>query len=464
MFYNIIRTVCRKLPKPILKNIPVCFFHNKLYNDTYNFIKKSEYWTSNEWEYYQLKKIRQIVKHGYDTVPFYRKLYNDKCDGCPRIDTLRDIQKFPFLNKLDIKNNLEDLKSTALEKWRFMEAYTGGSTATALKFYIDGKYNSSKDKAYYQDAWDRIGYKVGKPTLYLKGRSVAKPEKNIFWAYIYPENYLNMSCDYLDKKHFDILLKEIINFSPKYVFSYPSACYQLMKLLKSRCIELDIKAIMLASENIPEYQRNELQDFFGCRVFSHYGHSEQVLIGAECEYSTNYHFYPQYGYLELIDMNDNPITEPNKLGEIVGTSLYNFAMPFIRYRTNDYGCWKVTKCKCSRNYPILDSLEGRLQEFIVTKDSRLVSICTMGAAHFRYLDNIEYTQYYQDTPGVFIFKVTSSKQISKDQLKTIKRDLEEKLDYSCDVRVIQVKKDDLKFTESNKKLMIEQKLDINKYI
>ncbi len=62
-----------------------------------------------------------------------------------------------------------------------------------------------------------------------------------------------------------------------------------------------------------------------------------------------------------------------ELGEIVITRLDNFAMPFIRYRSGDLGVLAKGSCECGRGLPLLQRVEGRVQDAIVTADGRIVA-------------------------------------------------------------------------------------------
>ena len=53
-----------------------------------------------------------------------------------------------------------------------------------------------------------------------------------------------------------------------------------------------------------------IEEVFGVRMFSCYGHSEKLVLAAECEHSTDCHVWPTYGFFELIDEQGEVITTP----------------------------------------------------------------------------------------------------------------------------------------------------------
>jgi phenylacetate-CoA ligase len=72
-------------------------------------------------------------------------------------------------------------------------------------------------------------------------------------------------------------------------------------------------------------------------------------------------------------IKDGRPVRPGEMGEIVITRLDNFAMPFIRYRVGDLGVMASSSCECGRSLPLLQKIEGRIQDAIVTNDGRIVS-------------------------------------------------------------------------------------------
>ncbi len=270
-----------------------------------------------------------------------------------------------------------------------------------------------------------------------------------------------MDSNYLTEENVPAYIQAITEFQPEFIIGFVSSVYLLARYLSEHPRDSfpSLRAVCLASENVYPEQRRLLESVFQCRVFSHYGQSEMVLLGMECEDSHDLHFYPQYGYLEILDAENEPICCPGESGELVGTSFHNRVMPLIRYRTQDIGTLGDPGCVCGRVGPMVRSVEGRLQEFIVTSDERLISICTMGAAHFGMADWVFSTQYFQDQPGVLIFKVVPRPGYDVTTRNKIQRILEEKLGKSVDVHVVEV--DKLERTSTGKHMMIVQKLTID---
>lgn len=430
----------------------------KEYSQFRTILLQSRKWSKQKIYNYQFQEIKKIIEIAYNYIPYYKEHFLSAGVKPENFKSLSDIKLFPYTTKLDIKTNLDKFINPKIPSWKRLVTTTGGSTAEPMRFFHVKGVTRSKERAFIWDQWSRFGYKPRARTVQLKGREVGNPSKNIFWEYEPIDNFLEMNSNYLTEKYIPLYLEAIIKFKPQYMIGYVSSIFLLAKFIKSNP-EYTIpkmKAIFLASENIYPWQREELDLVFQCPISSHYGHSEMILLGSECPLDRQLHFYPQYGYLELVDEHDNQVNEIGATGELVGTSFHNYLMPFIRYRTQDYGVLGEATCPCHANYPVLKSVEGRLQEFIVTKDKRLISICVMGAAHFDNLDRVFQTQYYQEEPGKLIFKIVPRQDFTNLDRESIQKAVSQKVGTDVEVMVQVV--DSIPRTKNGKHMMIEQKI------
>lgn len=442
------------------KVIPPRFRYGRAYGEFESLLSKTSSFTKQDIEDLQFLKLKSTLDIAFREIPFYQKKYSEFGLNELSFKYLDDIKKFPFLTKREVKENYEDLINRQIDPSRHLVTTTGGSTAAPMRFLHLNGITRTKEKVFITNGWSRLGYQLGDRVVQIKGRSVGQPSKNIFWEFEPIQNYLEMDSNYLTEENIPLYLREIKKFNGEFLIAFPSSIYLIAKYLKGNGIDAPkFKAIFLASENVYSWQRELLEQVFNCRIFSHYGHSEMVLLGMECEVSKNLHFFPEYGYLELIDSSGEEVTVSGGIGELVGTSFDNPLMPFIRYKTEDFGVLNTELCSCGRNHTMLSDVEGRLQEFIVTSDDRLISVCTMGAAHFDVLDYVWETQYYQEKKGELTFLVVPKEGFGAEHKLLIKEALERKTGFSCRVTVKCV--DAIEKTVSGKHMMLVQKISKN---
>lgn len=440
--------------------IPLRIRYGGVYREFEDEIRTTEYWTEARHRDRQWERVRATLDIAFRDIPYYRNRYRGGGIESGDIRNLEDFQRLPFLTKQDVKEHLEEMVSRGIPRWKWLVTTTGGSTLNPMRFYQVKGLTRSKERAFIRDQWGRFGYQPGMRTVQIKGRCVGEPGRGIFWEEEPIQNFLEMNSQYLTEDHLPAYVDAIAAFKPQFLIGYVSSVFLLARYLESHPERRfpRLRGLFLASENVYPWQRQLFSRIFQCPICAHYGHSEMVLLGAECPQSAQYHFYPQYGYLELIGSDGKPCTTPGQVGELVGTSFDNPLMPFIRYRTQDYGVLGKPECPCGRHYPMIERIEGRLQEFIVTRDGRLISICVLGAAHFDVLDNVHQTQYYQDTPGRLVFRVVPKTGFSLTDLKRIQAVVQAKTGNDLEVEVEVVK--EIPRTKAGKHRMIEQRLDI----
>lgn len=408
-------------------------------------------------EDYACARLAETLRWAAETVPAYAHLRAVVADEA---DPYRALGHFPLAAKAALKLDMSRYLSSATPAVKRLRAFTGGSTAEPMQFYLEKDVTRSREYAFMEDFHARLGHREGDLVLALRGRSVpsaAEPGGRL-WMYEPIKRQLILSSDHLLSRWMPEYVEALRKWRPGFIQAFPSALYPLVRWLAENPapdITDRIRGVMLYSENVYDYQMRLFRQVFDCPVLKHYGHSERVLMAASLPDDERYFFWPQYGHAELVDSNGQTITEPGVMGEIVGTSFDNRVMPFIRYRTGDLAMWSAEPPPSSlAGYPVMDRIEGRLQEFVVCHDGRLVSICTLGAAHFEELAQVSAIQYEQSVPGKLTLKVVASSRLAEVTKRRIATAIENKIQGGCVADVVEV--DDIPRTRLGKHVMLIQ--------
>lgn len=125
-----------------------------------------------------------------------------------------------------------------------------------------------------------------------------------------------------------------------------------------------VKYIECNGAYISEEEQEEYEKTFSCKIFNNYG-SREVWNIAYSGANTLFHINDRTVYFEIVDEQNSIITNCNKSGNIVVTSLSLFTMPFIRYKIGDIGYYvedelgnKRMKIVSERNMIIGKNLYG----------------------------------------------------------------------------------------------------------
>jgi phenylacetate-CoA ligase len=295
----------------------------------------------------------------------------------------------------------------------------------------------------------------------LRGNVVKSANKNKFWEYDPVNKNLVLSSYHMNDETLPMYIQKIREFKPDFIQAYPSVITILARFMKENSTSPfpSVKAILCGSENLYPWQRELLEGAFQCRVYSWYGHTEIAALAGECEKSTYYHIFPEYGYVELINKDGEPVRDDNEMGEIVATGLNNFAMPFIRYRTMDLAVLVNDKCECRRNYPLLKRVEGRLQELVVTKDKRFITLTALiFAQHFEAFSRVKEMQLIQEKEGELVVRIVKSPQYSNADQQEILSKMQRAVGGGLEINFDYV--DHIPRTQSGKYKFLIQKLPI----
>ena len=422
----------------------------KNFIDTYNFLQITEKWDKDKLLNYQKKEFNKLLEHAVKHVKFYSDI------TLTSDNPFKNLEKFPIIEKETIRDNMDAFKADNIPRKNTYYVTTGGTTGNPFGFYLDNSVYG-KEWAYVMTGWKRVGLKPGDRIVSFRGVEFKNAHKGIFWQENPIYNLFEMSPFHMNEDNLPRYIEKIKKYKPKYIHGYPSAISILAEFVKERVSDFpSIKAVLAISENVYPMQRELMQKAFKTRLFSFYGMSEKVIMAPECEYDSRYHSFPEYGFTEIVDDLGNPVDE-GKRGELVGTSLLNYCMPFIRYRTGDTAVLGKQECKCGRNHLIIEDLIGRgSKDIIVGKSGTKIPFNALYIAiHSNVFTNILRFQFHQKKQGEIIIRVVPKPNFSALDKKRFLEAIYQRVGEDLDVEFEEVK--NIELTERGKsKLFIQE--------
>jgi phenylacetate-CoA ligase len=217
------------------------------------------------------------------------------------------------------------------------------------------------------DSW--TGYYLGMPKIVLWGSErdmlVGRETlKNRVGWWLRNEYYLN-AFRMTDSNMVDYV-KVINKVRPVQILAYVESIYQLSRIIDQEGLEVyPPQAIITSAETLYSYKREDIERVFRAPVFNRYGSREVGDIACECEAHHGLHVSPLTHYIEIIRDDGSPAAA-GEVGEVVVTSLINYAMPLIRYRIGDMAIWAEADCPCGRKWPLLKEVTGRVTDTFIT--------------------------------------------------------------------------------------------------
>ena len=372
----------------------------------YTFIKKSQYWSKEELIHYQWLRLKCLLDYAFANVPYYNELLKSIGAIPDDIKSIKDFKEIPLLTKDIIRNRSTDLISRTYANKRQLAFFTtGGSTGEPLGFY-KARSASVIEHAFMGHQWSLVGYKESSKRAILRGDPV-KGDR-LFQKFRFSKDWL-LSSYHLSEETITSYVNFLNEIQPDFFHVYPSTFYIFTQLLIKSNLTLSFspKAILCGSEPVFNHQRELFEKVFNTRVYSWLGQAEGAILAGECEYSADYHAWPQHGYVELLDENGEIIDDFNKSGEIIGTTINNYSFPFIRYKTGDLATYKSDHCeKCGRHSLILTDLQGRIQDTVLLSDGTPFPICpAIFGIHDEKWSLVNCIQIVQEKKGEIILRV-----------------------------------------------------------
>jgi phenylacetate-CoA ligase len=389
-FYTFKRRVRR-----LLSPIPGAFGPD--FAEQYRFLQSSQWWDYEGLQAYQNDQLRKLISHCYENVPYYRSLFETRGLTPKDFQTPQDLVKLPLLTKSAIRDNAEALvaKNVPLEDREYHT--TGGTSGAPLGLWIEEKSNTRRlafDWRFH--GW--LGFRFNDRHAYLRGRSITNMPPGKCWYFDPFQNCILFSSFDMNDANMAIYVEKLRDFKPKFLLGYPSSIEVLARFVLDNGLKpnesAEIQAVVTASETINPYQRKTIASAFAAPVFDMYGSTEQAARFGECAAHQGHHEYAEYGITELI----NP--DKDGIGEVITTSFVNYAMPLLRYRIGDRARRSSAPCSCGRGLPLLDRLQGRVQDMAILRDgTRLPIVAFFFSVHVPEMEQIRKLQFIQEQPG-----------------------------------------------------------------
>lgn len=379
----------------------------------------------SELEELRLGKLRSFLAYCHAHVPFVRSRM-EQCGLNPdRIRDVGDLAALPLTTKSDIRQNRPSLRSDIAHD--LVTFSTGGSTGEPLLFDL-GKRRIASRVACRQRVGRWWGLSVGDREVALWGSPLELRRQDrlralrdrflatrLLSAYELDDATMSQYLDIFERERF------------RQVFAYPSAIYLLC--LHARKVgrdlrHLGVKTIFVTSELLFPHQREVITDTFGCPVADGYGGRDSGFLAHECPRG-GMHILADTVVLEVVDESGRPLP-PGVPGEIVATDLYSHEAPFVRFATGDIGVLSDRQCSCGRSLPLLDRLEGRSNDSVVTPDGRIMHGQSLVALVME-IEGIDQFRVRQLTPERFHLQIVRNAAFREDTEARIRRTWEERL-------------------------------------
>jgi phenylacetate-CoA ligase len=380
------------------------------------------YWAPKRVSFLQGMRLRSIVRHAFETVPFYREYADKKGLRADQFRAVPDLEQLPLLDDLTVRRDPERFASGIVDAASRITIYTSGSTShVQKKIYWD--HSALIERLAYAERDRAVLASLlrgqSRRQLYILPPDSATLAVRNFWdaAVLTPSR--------IAERHFLPLaatmeeVRQTINrLRPSVVFSYGSYADQLFRWLADRGLELSApKVWMYGADMLSERAREIMQERYGCIPYTTYQSGETGRIGFECELRRGFHLNEDFVAVRVIDGNGRN-APPGECGELVVSNLYNRAMVLLNLRIGDLGVISKSPCPCGRSLPLLEHFEGRRTDVVRLPDGRQFTAVMIELTFKGELKDTIQAQVVQYPNGGFCWRLVPCSNVKRSDLQS----------------------------------------------
>lgn len=320
---------------------------------------------------FQDAQLRRLVVHAYESVPYYRKLF-DRHRLHPRhIRGTVDLDLIPIISKQDLRSQPAlNVVARGLDPDRLLTSRTSGSSGEP--FVIRRTWlEQSLQYLLRLRADDSLGVRLRDRTasVGLVRRHDHRDWKIVGRALRGSGVKPSLRIDGLQEPENSVL--QLQEFQPDIICGMPGMICRIADHLVAQGHQgIRPRLLIVGGEVLTPVMRRRLTEAFGAPVRETYGSHEFPLLGWECGQTHEFHTCDDGLILEVL--HEGRPAEPGERGEVIATNLHAYSMPFIRYRLGDVVTRGAPACACGQPFSTIRSIQGRMIDYFPLPDGRMI--------------------------------------------------------------------------------------------
>ena len=316
------------------------------------------------------QRLAWLVRHAWNTIPFYRDLLEQHGTDPASIGGFEHIDQLPLVSREMLRRAGEQAWATDLPARQRIMASTSGSSDQPLSLAYRFSDRLRKHaiglhcmSMYGWRPWHR-GMALG---------SEALPRDHPFsrfglarWHWVDPTRPVR---EWLD---------DYKQLRPQALHSYPSAlrefCFEVME---HGPLEWIPRVLSVGGEFYPPELTPLVTEVFGRPPLVMYGAVEGGRLAFECSEHDGFHVRPDAVHIEIL--NEGKPVQAGQSGAVHITSLLNTVMPIIRYEVGDLASWRTGECNCGLWWPRISIQQGRKGDVVALPGGRRVPVTRLAS-------------------------------------------------------------------------------------
>jgi phenylacetate-CoA ligase len=379
-------------------------------------LEQSQSWSRQQLENYRNDKLRKLIAHCYENVPYYRIVMEQRNLRPEAIRCCEDLYKLPILTKDIVRAHGPQLMANNSSEMKVTWTKTGGTTGEPMRICKNRECTAWSSMCIERGLrWG--GRTVDEPIIKLFGgalgidkASVTSQIGKIFRGDLFIPAFelrSDNAISYFDK---------IRQSQCRFLVGYASAIYRLAVLAQELNQDIRFSAVFPTAElMLPEWEE-VIRSTFECSILPYYGCGEVNGLGFYVPQSGGYLIPEEHALLEV--MQGDGAAHLYGEGRFLITDLDNYAMPIIRYANGDAG--KLSGPNGHFPFSRIERLDGRYNSLLMTDTGDLIS-GVIGTHVFRHTSSVQSYRIIQEEPlRITIKMVPKDKEVSEDDERLVR--------------------------------------------
>lgn len=370
------------------------------------------------------RRLRAVVRHAYESVPFYRSRFQSVGLHPEDIRTVGDLKYIPVTKKEDLRAaGLDRILAKGVNLASCRRRRTNGSMGKPFDTYLNPHEQWIRRLLGFRRLID-IGFRPQDRVciLYDPTQLPARRYRTKCLSPLLPVQQQ---------------VQELQGIQPTVLKAWPSSLQALLHHVDYRLNEfIRPRALVTSGEICTKWLKKKIQAHMDVEMFNFYSAGEFGPIASECRAHEGLHLNADHLVLECC-RNGRPV-QTDESGFAVLTSLYAYTMPLIRYQLGDICTLTDRQCSCGSNLPLIEAPIGRQDEVIRMPNGKVVSVAAVVNITLRPFEGIDQFLLIQESPYDFLLRIVFTLRPAEEVLSEIRTRMVECLGKpaSLDIQVV----------------------------
>lgn len=400
------------------------------------YLEQSQWWPAERLLSFQLLQAQSVLRHARQTTSYYGGILSGFDFSCP--PDLTRWMEIPLLTRNDIQSAGDALRSRNLPSshGKVFTTQTSGSTGQNVIVHgTDLTHHFWNALTIREHFWHNRSLEGSHAIIRVFENAPEAGQINPDWGAPFnlvwhtgPSAMLNLVTDV------SVQVEWLKRINPSYLLTYPSNLSALLELFDGKGSRLPaLSQVRTIGETLTPEIREACRRVLNVPIVDIYSSQEAGYIALQCPEGNCYHIQAENLLVEILDDEDLPCI-PGETGQVVITTLHNFAAPLIRYVIGDYA--EVAEpCQCGRGLPSVKRILGRRRNLITLPNGKRFWPL-FGIKKIRHIVPVRQYQVIQTALDLLEVRLVTETPVTREQEEQLKKVICDAVGYPMNISFV----------------------------